>query len=624
MNSLSIKLKLTLLAVLAGVGMLAMVAIQNNMLQGLEQLEEIQLLVGDIESGMLMLRRNEKDFLARKDLKYKEKYIQNAQLLQDRIQQLQAGLERNGIDNSLSIELQHIAEEYAQKFLAVVDLQSRIGLNPKDGLYGSLRDAVHKAEELIRMRKDDRLTKDMLMLRRREKDFMLRSDLEYLEKFNKDMAVFRADLARGNYPKDVKQEIQSAMDRYEQDFHALVDAGQERGLSSKLGLLGAMRSKIHESEEILANLVEETRQHIDAAVSKDRSWSMILGGLITLMIVAVIVVIAIGIIRPVESLARIMTSASKEHDLTLRASTRGRDEISVMAKAFNGMMSEFEALMKEVVGSSVQLSAAAEELTAITQAGKEGAARQSSETEQVATAMNEMTATVREVASNASYAAEASSTANQEANDSKHVVNDNMCCINALAEEVQNTAQTITELSNESENIGTVLNVIRDIAEQTNLLALNAAIEAARAGEQGRGFAVVADEVRSLAQRSQQSTQEIQDIVERLQQSSERAVAAMGQGKEKAQESVVKAESVGASLDKIAQAVSSINDMNLQIASAAEEQTAVSEEINQNVVNINQIAVEASENTEQTSLTSESLAKLAIDLQGLVAHFKLA
>ena len=623
MNALTIKSRLVLLAVLAAVGMLVMAAIQFNALRNVESLGKARHLVAEIESDMLMQRRNEKDFLARKDLKYKARFIENARAMQAHIRELQAVLEDKHIDTTPGIGVADISREYQQKFLALVDLQKRVGLNHKDGLYGSLRDAVHRAEDLIGALNDDRLSKDMLMLRRREKDFMLRLDLKYLKKFDHDLAVFFSDLQRSGHPDEVKQRIKSAMDKYQQDFHSLVDAEKAMGLSSDRGLRGAMRAKIRASEGLLKKLSAETGSLIEEALHGHRTWPILAAGLGTLMIIALVAMIAIGIVRPVEHLAGIMTRASKEHDLGLRASIHGRDEISRMARVFNGMMAEFETLMRAVMDSSARLGTAAEDLTAITHAGRQGAARQSVETEQVAAAMQQMTATVREVASNASHAAGASGTADQETHSSKEVVKENMRSIGALADEVQNTSRTITELSEESENIGAVLNVIRDIADQTNLLALNAAIEAARAGEQGRGFAVVADEVRSLAQRSQQSTQEIQEIVERLQRRSAQAVAAMEQGTRKAQDSVTKAESVGGSLDTIAEAVSTINNMNMQIASAAEEQASVSEEVGRNVTNINQIANDSAENIRQISATSDALLGLAKQLQDSVAHFRL-
>jgi methyl-accepting chemotaxis protein len=294
-----------------------------------------------------------------------------------------------------------------------------------------------------------------------------------------------------------------------------------------------------------------------------------------------------------------------------------------MATSFNQMLGKLHNSMREVSASTGQLAAAAEELSAITIETNNAIELQRSETDQVATAMNEMTATVQEVASSATTAAEAAHGADRESQGGRKVVQETMDAIDKLAQDVEGTAVIIRRLEGETENIGSVLDVIRGIAEQTNLLALNAAIEAARAGEQGRGFAVVADEVRSLASRTQTSTQEIQGMIEKLQGEARNAVRAMEQGQERAQEGVAKAASAGESLQAITTAVGSINDMNAHIASAAEEQSAVADEINRNIVNISQVADQNTENVMQTSKASEELAHLASQLQNLVARFKV-
>ncbi len=230
---------------------------------------------------------------------------------------------------------------------------------------------------------------------------------------------------------------------------------------------------------------------------------------------------------------------------------------------------------------------------------------------------------MQEVARNASSASQAAQEADGEAGNGKQVVSASIDAINALAGEVEKAAEVIDKLETDSENISKVLDVIKGIAEQTNLLALNAAIEAARAGEQGRGFAVVADEVRTLASRTQQSTEEIHEIIERLQADAESAVQVMNTGRGQAQSSVEQAAHAGESLERIAKAVTTISDMNAQIASAAEEQTAVAEEINRNIVGITQAGQESAQGAQQTATSSEELAKLAARLQGLVSQFRV-
>ncbi len=624
MRNRSVKWQMGLVAALSVLGMLMLSVLQYYSMSSIDSLGNARALFNGIESGMLMLRRNEKDFLARKDAKYIEKFNDNHSAVQTQTNLLVDTLQENNLDSSIAERLTPILDDYQMKFLSMADLQQQIGLDSKAGLYGALRKAVHQAEDLLKAHKQDKLIKDMLMLRRREKDFMLRLDLKYLEKFEKDMVVLHQDLSESLISNAIREEVLAALKVYEADFKALVDANVKLGLTRTQGLLGEMRNTIHQSEVLLDELKTDTGQHINEAVIRLELISIAANTILILSIVGLIIYIVPGVTRPVGQLAKLMSDTSKNQDITIRADETGPQEIVSMARAFNRMMETFQKLVSEIGSSSQQLSVAAEEFEVVARTTNSAANMQQAETDQVATAMNEMSVTIQEVARHATSAANASETADEEAKSGHSVVEKNREGITALANEVKSTADVISDLSEESENIGTVLSVIRGIAEQTNLLALNAAIEAARAGEQGRGFAVVADEVRTLAQRSQESTHEIQTIVERLQQAAERAVSAMDKGKNRAHESVQRSELAAESLSAILKSVSVIKDMNLQIATAAEEQAAVSDEINRNIVNISDVTREATSNTGKTVKTGQSLTRMANQLGELVGQFKTA
>ncbi|AOV17744.1 hypothetical protein BJI67_12390 [Acidihalobacter aeolianus] len=315
--------------------------------------------------------------------------------------------------------------------------------------------------------------------------------------------------------------------------------------------------------------------------------------------------------------------AQGEGDLTRRMTTRGQDELDQLAVAFNQFVERIQNVVSQVAGSTAQLAAAAEELSATSEETSRHVGNQQNETDQVAAAMNEMSSTVLEVAKNANDAAHAAQDAHGATVQGQKVVGNTISAISQLADEVERTAQVIHALESDSAQIGRVLEVINGISEQTNLLALNAAIEAARAGEQGRGFAVVADEVRTLAMRTQDSTEEIRGMIERLQDGSKSAVSAMTTGREKAQASVTQARDAGVSLDTISQSVTRINDMNALIASAAEEQSSVAEEINRNISNISHATDQTATGAQQTATASEELARLSAELQSLVNQFKI-
>ncbi|WP_019568779.1 methyl-accepting chemotaxis protein [Thioalkalivibrio sp. ALMg13-2] len=331
-----------------------------------------------------------------------------------------------------------------------------------------------------------------------------------------------------------------------------------------------------------------------------------------------------SIVRPLcQTVERLDDIASGEGDLTRQLEVSGRNELGDLAVVFNRFVEKIRVLIQQVAAGSDQVAAASNELSATSEETNEQVRRQKAETDQVATAMNEMTATVQEVARNAADAAAAAQATDQDAVAGQQVVQKTVTAINGLSRQVDNAAEVVTRLSQDAEQINKVLEVIGDIADQTNLLALNAAIEAARAGEQGRGFAVVADEVRTLASRTQDSTHEIQQMIERVQSGTREAVQAMEDGRSKAHESVEQVNLAGESLNAITQSVTRISDMNTQIASAAEEQSTVAEEINRNVANITEVLDQTAAGSEQIRNASEELSKLASQQQERVGQFKV-
>ena len=362
----------------------------------------------------------------------------------------------------------------------------------------------------------------------------------------------------------------------------------------------------------------------DAAAQYRRAFNLVVGLLV--LASALTLLFAWRLIRSItQPIANALRAAEEiaEGNLTRPITVDGSDEAGRLLQAMVTMQEKLRDTLQSISGSAHQLASAAEELNSVTEEGARGLTQQNNEIEQAATAVNEMTSAVEEVARNAVSTSEASKSATTSAGDGRDLVRETVSAIERMSSDVQGTASLIGDLANESRDIGKVLDVIRGLADQTNLLALNAAIEAARAGEAGRGFAVVADEVRALAHRTQQSTSEIERMIGSIQSGTEHAVDSMRNSTERAESTLNIARGAGLSLDTINSAIIEINERNLVIASAAEEQAQVAREVDRNLVNIRDLSVQSTTGANQTQAASSELSRLAVDLSNLVTRFKL-
>ena len=346
-----------------------------------------------------------------------------------------------------------------------------------------------------------------------------------------------------------------------------------------------------------------------------------LTGLVILLAVVVTLVVARLVTRPLDHAIEIANQIAGG-DLSAKITVNSKDETGQLLSAMNAMATNLKQMINQISHTTTQLGSTASQMSTMTELTSSGAIQQQAETNQLANAIVEMSASAREVLANSTEAAHSAERADKDANNGRKVVSESIELMNALALDIDSASEVIKTLEHDSGEIGSVLDVIRGIAEQTNLLALNAAIEAARAGEQGRGFAVVADEVRTLAGRTQKSTQEIHATIERLQKSANDAVKVMNQCKDRADEGVKQAAEAGVSLDAITRVISNISDMNRQIATAAQEQSQVTEEIAKNVTNINQVANQTVESARTTSTSTDELNQLSTGLVSLVSKFR--
>lgn len=579
--------------------------------------------VVELDKEVLSMRKNEKDFFGRQDLKYVEIHQQEAQATAQLMQELAVIFKEYDLPEAPINSFNRDLASYRQLFAGVVKLQQEIGLDPKSGLYGELRSAVHNVESLVAEHNVPELMVLMLQLRRNEKDFMLRRDLSYLNKFDSNIERFNEALSASLLDYSVRNNIEQLMSKYQQSFKSLVAKEQQLGLDESKGMMGQLREAIFATEASSTKL----RELAIAKVENEQQNSFMLGlalfGLIALVLVISTVVIIRSIMGPVERITGVISHIEQQKDLSLRCDVGSNDELGMIGRHFNSMVESFQKLIEQVIESVDAMRQSCEELSRNAISASEGVSKQLNETDMVATAITEMGATIDEIAKNTELAAGKAEQTHHNAQEGQIGVEDTISKIQSLAQQLDDSANVVAELEKDSQTIGSVLDVIRGIAEQTNLLALNAAIEAARAGEQGRGFAVVADEVRSLAMRTQESTEEIASIIQTLQSRTHSIVDIMEQSQKQGGESAQQAASAGTLLAQINADVTNIMDMSTQIAAAIEEQSMVAAEVNKNVVVIRDIAEESAQAAEENATASDEVRHRADYLHQAVSQFKI-
>ncbi|WP_372972566.1 methyl-accepting chemotaxis protein, partial [Marinobacter sp.] len=543
-----------------------------------------------IEADLLQARQNEKNFLIRSEQDYVDEAIRQTRQASERAGKLENQLAEPE-DRARVAEIQQGIREYDEQLKELVDVRAlrnqrleelELAVRGVTGGFAS-EDSLYATNAAIQQ------------MRRNEGNFLVEGDPEAVDRFRSSGERAIRTVDSSFLDKNVKAALKDLLVRYVEVFNKVVEAENETNelqermvgtardtLSAAVGLQEAQQRKM-EDERAFASMV------IIAVVLV----IVVLGAAISWLLTR-------SITRPIHQAVALATRVADGDLQEVVTSNRG-DELGQLLTALGAMVTSLRELVRHINAGATNIASSAEELSTVTAETSQGVVQQRDQTDQVATAMNEMVATVNDVARSAEEAFSAANTANEKATAGESAVEETLSYVSELNTQVEQVAERLRGLQKDSENIGTVLDVIKSVAEQTNLLALNAAIEAARAGEQGRGFAVVADEVRSLAQRTQSSASEIETLISNLVNSTEDSVTTMERGTTLAGQTLDSARTTGETIREIAAAVGNISQYNSQIATAAEQQTSVAEDINQNVTQIRDVSDQSATAAEQIS-----------------------
>ncbi|MEW6461823.1 Methyl-accepting chemotaxis protein McpS [Pseudomonas sp. THAF187a] len=635
---LGFALVLLLTALVAATGLLALREVSAG--------AELQQRMSALGEQVLRMRQSEQAFALAGDSQHAERLNEQADAILQASQALQGELDSDSA--AILAQVEPALADYRTAFARYVELTDnmQLSLQAADWLVVAAANSLDLLQEglsedgvdLLKSSQGERGGDSVLQAGQVGKIHQLLLQAldqarQRLEASRRADTTEQAEIAQAGEAQALAAELRDALD--DPGYSAVlgevvvnVDSFNERlqEYASQLQQQKAVYAQLVAQVELLLQRVDQALQAQQQAMQAERKASsgliVVAAALALLFGLAAAIIISLVIVRPLKRVIALAESVAGG-DLSVHLEQDRRDEIGQLLAAMQRMAGNLRDMVGRLQGGVAQISNSAQSLSATAEQTRQGVNGQKLETDQVATAMSEMTATVHEVARNAEAAAASTEQADQRVGNGSQVVRQTLQRIEQLARAMDTTTASIQRLSQDTQRIDAVLEVIKSVAEQTNLLALNAAIEAARAGEQGRGFAVVADEVRALAKRTQQSTAEIESLISALREGSRRAVADMEQSAGLVEKTVDDASQTEVALVAIAEAVTLISEMNQQIAAAAEQQTAVAEEINRSVTSIRDIADQSATAMDETAASSIQLAELGRELQGMAGHFRL-
>ncbi|ELR64821.1 Methyl-accepting chemotaxis protein I (serine chemoreceptor protein) [Photobacterium marinum] len=620
----TIKAKLYLISFLLIAAMAGFALFEKLSFTKVEELQTAAQQTAQSKTDLLKLRRHEKDFLTRLDATYIKKFNQDQSTLTNRLNRVKDTLGKYNPQHEAGFNHALAAlDQYSTQFNVITDQAILIGLNMDEGLRGNIANAANTAEEAILMTGDEQLYRMLLTLRRNEKDFIITKNPEHQTYFNNNLDTLQQTIKDKPYSRAELRSLRRNLTMYQIMFDELVEGYATIGFSYTDGLYGELRKAVRTLEQDLNQLERTILNEISTLQARERLTLGIVGAFITVIMSIVLLFISHQITRRLSNVNRMMKDIAEGNgDLTVRMNDTGNDELAQLSHSFDKFTSKLQSIISGIADISQSLSGAAKESTAASANSLTNAEEQQSESSSVAAAINELLATSNEIASNINDAANAAERVKEEAGQSLQISQQAGQSIKALATDIASSQSLIERLEVESANINKVIGVIREITEQTNLLALNAAIEAARAGEHGRGFAVVADEVRQLAQRTHSSTQEIENTIDKLHHGVAESVDIMQKSQKQTEVTVSQTNQATDAVNRIVAAITEISDKNIQIASASEQQAMVSAEIDKNITQISELAMNTATAVSQSSKASQNVSKMAQQLDEVVGQFK--